>query len=121
VPDDGGDDLDDLPATVVQWVRAHGPLVLAGPGRLDLASVLDGTSPTICLDDYLDDPARLLDLDPSVVADLYFQQQVESPALPAPVLTDLTRWALRFPTELRLAEPSDADAGDGLVLSTASC
>jgi hypothetical protein len=116
-------ELQAVPERVTRWVRDHGPLTLVGEGPLHLESVLDGTSPTVCLDRYLDDPDLLLDLDPTIVTDLYFEGQVASPALPFDLLPDLGRWAESLPTELHLARtpPEGAASFDRLFLSTPGC
>jgi hypothetical protein len=124
IPDSNDDPETRLvPETVASWARDHRPLVLVDPGPLHVESVLDGTADTICVDRYLEDPDLLLDLDATIVADLYFEGQVASPALPFDLLRALGRWADSLPTELHAARPTPVgeESFDGLFLSTPSC
>lgn len=126
VPSDGagdpGVDDSDAPRAVVAWARAHGPLRLAGPGVLHLDAVLDGTSQRVCLSRHLEDPSTLLEMDPTVVADLYFQQQVITPDLPLDLDLAVSAWASTWPTELRVAPPAPpGQDADELILSESSC
>ncbi|MBL8774574.1 MAG: hypothetical protein JNK12_01530 [Acidimicrobiales bacterium] len=111
-----------LPEDLVAWVRAHGPLRLAGPGLRNLAPVLDGTQDALCIARFEEDPSTLLDLDPAVVADLYVQRQVDAPELPVELATRLFDWSQDRSIELREAPVRYATDDDpALLLSRTAC
>lgn len=118
--EDPGADVDRYPDELAAWARAQGPPVLAGPGRLDLAGVLDGTEPALCVARVREDPAALLDGDPDRLAQLWWTNQVVTPALPPPWLGRSEAWSLSRPIELWAGRPG-ARPGSDLLLSADDC
>lgn len=121
---------EEIAADVRRFARSQRPLRLVGPGAEHLFSVLDGTSEAVCVPRYREQPDLLLDLAPSVVADLYSQGQVSSPPLAPELLQPLATWSDAFPIELLLAPartagpaPTGGAPGPdaGLVLSRSNC
>lgn len=111
-----------LARAVHAHVVAEGPLELTESGAADLHQYLYGHVPGACEparwqrtrcvgpDAYVDDPQRLLDLDPSVLVALYRAGAVRSPALPEALQSELARLTAALPAEVFVV-PSPGAAG----------
>lgn len=115
----GAGDHDGLPDRIAAWVRASGqPIVLTAATDEQLADRVDGSVPTVCLDDLRADPDRLAELPAPVLAALYRDSQVTSPRLPDDLTGEMYAWSDDLPVQVRRA-PSPG-VGE-LVLSRSSC
>ena len=112
-----------LAAAVRAHVVAEGPLELTEAGAADLHQHLYGHVPGACEparwertqcvgpDAFVEDPQRLLDLEPSLLVQLYRAGAIRSPVLPTALRVDLARRTAALPVEVFVV-PSPGAAAD---------
>lgn len=109
-----------LPERVRSFVVAGGELRLAPHAAILLVGILDGLTPSFCVDELIDDPTQLLDEDPEVLTRMVALGLVESPALPDTVLYDARSWLTAQPVAL-IAVPPDEVVSAERVWSEDDC
>lgn len=112
-----------LAAAVRAHVVAEGPLELTEAGAADLHQHLYGHVPGACEparwqrtqcvgpDAFVEDPQRLLDLDPSLLVQLYRAGAIRSPVLPEGLRVDLALRTAALPVDVFVV-PSPGAAAD---------
>jgi hypothetical protein len=108
---------------VVVWARDHGPIQLSRKGDLDLIDRVDGSRPALCIADLRRHPDQLLALPPSVVTDLYAQDEIATPPLPTELRSRLAGWLRALPvTVVRAPEDPSRQLSPGrLLISSSAC
>ncbi len=114
-----------LAAAVRAHVVAEGPLELTEAGAADLHQHLYGHVPGACEparwrrtqcvgpDAFVEDPQRLLDLDPSLLVQLYRAGAIRSPVLPEGRRVDLALRTAALPVDVFVVPSPGAAAGKG--------
>jgi len=110
------------------WLRRHPPLRLDPAIPRVLANYVDGSAPSLCLQDLARRPQDLLDLPPPVVAELLAEQGIAQPPGEPDVDVLVRRWRSLRPTSVRRyprrvvpPNPRRNSQNMGLLVSRSSC
>lgn len=112
--------LEGLPARIRSIVEQEGGVRLASHAPTLLVSILDGLVPSFCVDEVIEEPMRLVDLDPEVLARMYALGLVTAPALPADLADGAREWLASQPVAIISVAPDEVVSADR-IWSEDSC